>query len=157
MSLCKSPTRVAIEELASNMHLIQIFEKTMSATVPDWKAFLQINTAATIDDLQNICKLTQQLVDASVLSPSELAKVSAAESDPEKLMALYRELVSEQNRLRSVYMQEVSIVAQEDEQAEKKKIDHTYLLYKAMQTLAEAGVLRSIVEDVREQEAKDKN
>ena len=128
MSLCKSPTRVAMEELASNMHLIQTFEKTISTTIPDWKVFLQTDAAATVDDLHNICKLTQELVDASVLSASELAKISAAGSDPEKLMALNRELVSEQNRLRSVYMQEVSIVGQEDEQAEKKKFDHTHLL-----------------------------
>ncbi|KAH7395722.1 ubiquitin carboxyl-terminal hydrolase [Cadophora sp. MPI-SDFR-AT-0126] len=156
MSLCKSPTRLAVEELASNMRLIQALENALSTAIPDWKVFLQTDTAHTVDDLHNIYKLTQELVDSSPPAASELAKISMAGTDPEKLMALYRELVNEQNRLRSVYTQEVSIVGQEDEQAEKKKIDHTHLLYRAMQTLAEAGVLRGIVEDVRGQEAKNK-
>ncbi|PVH71847.1 cysteine proteinase [Cadophora sp. DSE1049] len=156
MSLCKSPTRVAMEELASNMHLIQALEKALSSVTPDWKVFLQTSSAATIEDLQNTCKITQDLVDSSLPSASELTKIVTAGNDPENLMALYRELVKEQNRLRNVYMQEITTVGQEDEQAEKKKIDYTPLLYRAMQTLAEAGVLRGIVEDVREQEAKDK-
>ncbi|KAH6721364.1 hypothetical protein BKA61DRAFT_699881 [Leptodontidium sp. MPI-SDFR-AT-0119] len=157
MSLCKSPTRVAMEEMAINMHLIQALEKTLSETIPDWKVYIESRIATTIEDLLNTYNLTQNLVDTATPTESEQARLDAASGDPTRLIELYRELVKEQDRLRSAYMQEVGMIGQEDEQALKKKVDHTSILYKAMQALAEAGVLRDIVNDIREQEANYRN
>ncbi|KAL2072296.1 hypothetical protein VTL71DRAFT_11639 [Oculimacula yallundae] len=155
MSLCKSPTRQAMEEMACNMHLIQTVEKTLSEIIPDWRVFFDTSTAATVDDLLKTCKLTQDMVDNITPSISERAKMDSAQGDPTKLKDLYCELVREQDNLKNVYMQEATMIGQEDEQVLQKKIDHTPMLYRAIQALAEAGVLRDIVDDVREQEADD--
>ena len=157
MALCKSPTRAAVEELAVNLRLVQALEKALHEIIPDWKVYIETHTAATIEDLSKICNLTQDLVDSAKPSESEQCKMTAAAGDPAKLMDLYRDLVKEQDRLRSVYMNEVENIGIEDEKILKTKIDHTPTLYKAIQALAEAGVLRDIVDDVREQETSDIN
>ncbi|KAH7369914.1 hypothetical protein BKA65DRAFT_487322 [Rhexocercosporidium sp. MPI-PUGE-AT-0058] len=157
MSLCKSPTRAGMEEMAVNMRLVQALEKTLDETIPDWKVYIESRTAATIEDLLKTCKLTQDLVDRATPSEFDQAKLDTAGGDPAKIMDLYTDLVKEQDHLRSAYMQEVGMIGQEDEQALKRKVDHTPIIYKAMQALAGAGVLRDIVNDVREQAANDEN
>ncbi len=65
--------------------------------------------------------------------------------DPGRLLGLYRILVEEQKGLKDDYLREVGMVGMEDEQAEKKKEDHSPVVYNALKILAEAGVLRDIV------------
>ncbi|CZS95055.1 related to 26S proteasome-associated ubiquitin carboxyl-terminal hydrolase [Rhynchosporium agropyri] len=149
MSLCKSPTRLAIEGMASNLHLIQAVERALSELIPDWRVFMEAGTATTIEDTSTMCKVTRDLVDRVAPSASERAKLDAAVNDPTKLQDLYNKLVKEQDGLKNIYLEEVGMVGQEDEQALKKKIDHTATLYRAMQALAEAGVLGDIVNDVQ--------
>lgn len=140
------------------MHLIQDLEKSMDETNPDWKVFLTTGTATTIEYLIETCKLTQTLVDNAIPSVSERANMDAiaAEGKPTTLMDMYRDLLKEQARLLGSYLQEISNVSLEDEQALKKKADNAPILYKAMQALAEAGVLRDIVDDVRKQDVRGK-
>lgn len=152
MSLCKSPTRVAQEELAVNMNLIQALETALTDTIPDWKVFLNSPAAITLETLSQTCRITQNLVDNSKPPAAEVDKIEHAAGDPGKLMTLYGDWVRQQDRLRSAYLQEVGMVGLEDEQALQRKVDHTPLLYRAVQALAEAGVLGEIVEDIREQE-----
>lgn len=112
-------------------------------------------TSVSLEELYNTCGLSQDLIDASTTSESEKAKIDATKGDPNKLCALYRDLVKEQGRIRSLYMQEVTLVGQEDEQALRRKKDYTPMLYKAMRALAEAGALKDIIMDLREKEKQE--
>jgi ubiquitin carboxyl-terminal hydrolase L5 len=47
-------------------------------------------------------------------------------------------------------MDEAASIEQENEQAARRKHDHTPRIYNAMKALAKAGVLKDIVLDIRE-------
>ncbi len=152
MSLCKSPMKLAIEDLASNTSFIHTVESYLSETTPGWKEFVCHETSISFAELHNTYGLSQALINASTLSETDNAKIEAVKNDPDKLCDLYRELVKEQCRIRTVYMQEFSLIGLEDEQALRRKKDYTPMLYKAMRALAEAGVLKGIIIDLRRRE-----
>jgi ubiquitin carboxyl-terminal hydrolase L5 len=62
---------------------------------------------------------------------------------------LYKDLALEQKALRSEYMQELASNVQEDQLAAARKNDRTPVVYMAIKALAEAGVLKDIVRDLR--------
>ncbi len=121
------------------------------AFVPDWKLYIQSESdqAMPIEQLKGSFDLSAYQIENA--NPPELARkrVEEAGLDPETLIKSYKELVLEQKSLRSEYMQEVASVAQEDEQAARQKEDHTPVVYMAIKALAEAGVLKNIVTELR--------
>ncbi len=149
MSLCKSPVRVALEEMAQNTHLILAVEDSLSGIAPDWREFVDSDKSIPLDELNDSFGLPKSMIDDAKPSESEQRRIDDAGADPSKFMILYRDLVSRQRSLRSSYMQEVALVGQEDEQAARRKKDYTPMVYKAIRALAEAGVLRDIVKDIR--------
>jgi ubiquitin carboxyl-terminal hydrolase L5 len=137
--------------LAENARLILDVEKILTATIPDWKLFMQFqsNQSIPIEELKASFKLSTNQIDNANPTESSKNKVEEAASDPEVLINLYKDLVLEQKALRSEYMQEIASVAQEDEQAARRKEDHTPIVCMAIKALAEVGVLKDIVRDLR--------
>ncbi|PBP16855.1 putative ubiquitin carboxyl-terminal hydrolase protein [Diplocarpon rosae] len=155
LALCKSPMRIAAQKLASNILSIQAVEKSLTKVVPDWRVFVQSNLAVSLNELSDTCGLSQDLVHTATSATSDLAKIEAVQGDPEKLMGFYQSLVKEQGRLRALYEEEVMVIGQEDAVAVQRKKDYTPLVYKAMKALAEAGVLKDIIKDLRQKDNKD--
>lgn len=154
LALCKCPLSVAVEDLACNTQSLQAVETALSKTMPDWRTHLTHPVAATYPDLAIACGLTQDLITAATPDLSELSKVAASDSDPERLSDIYKDLVKEQGRILAAYKEEATIVAEENEVALRRKKDFAPVVYRAMKTLAEAGVLPSIIKDLREKGEK---
>jgi len=151
LSLCKSPLKAVQGNVAENARSILDVEKILADLVPDWKLFLQsqLDLSMPIDELESSFDLSADQINNVNLSEAARKKIYEAASDPEMLINLYKDLVLEQKPLRSEYMQEVASIAQEDEQAARRKEDHTPVVYMAIKALAEAGVLKDIVRDMR--------
>ncbi|EKD15117.1 uncharacterized protein L3040_003681 [Drepanopeziza brunnea f. sp. 'multigermtubi'] len=150
MALCKSPMRSAVEDLASNTHLLQAVETALADAIPDWKVIINSPLAAPLSELSTTCGLTQEFVTASAPSNSELADIEAAKSEPRTLFGIYQGLAEKQSRSLAAYQEEAMVVVQEDAIALRRKKDFTPVMYKAMKALADAGVLPSIIKDLRD-------
>jgi ubiquitin carboxyl-terminal hydrolase L5 len=151
LSLCKSPLKTVQESVAENAHLILNVEKILSDAIPDWKLFTQSQSdqPLSIDELMGFFDISIDQIQTTEPPKSARKKVEEATPNPEKLLELYKSLVLEQKALRSEYAQEVTLNAQEDQQAAARKQDHTPVVYMAIKALAEAGVLKDIVKDLR--------
>ncbi|KAH8791490.1 hypothetical protein BGZ57DRAFT_784675 [Hyaloscypha finlandica] len=151
LSLCKSPLHTLQGSLAENAHLILDVEKILAAVIPDWKLFMQSQSdlSMSMDELMGSFNISADQINNANPPESAREKAEKATSDPEKLLILYKDLVSEQKALRSEHAQEVASLAQEDDLAATRKQDHAPVVYMAIKALAEAGVLRDIVMDLR--------
>lgn len=85
------------------------------------------------------------------------ARIEKWRNDPTFLLQIQTELVDDQARLRNQYMEEVALVSQQTEMAEMKKRDFTPLVYQAMKTLNDKGVLREIMEAVEDAQQQKNN
>ncbi len=151
LSLCKSPMRMVQGSLAENAHSILDVEKVLAALIPDWKLSVQSQSDLPIsmEELKGFFNISTDQINNANAPESARHRIEGASSDPEKLLNLYKDLVLEQKALRSEYMQEVASIAREDELAATRKQDHTPVIYTAIKALAEAGVLKDIVMDLR--------
>lgn len=151
LSLCKSPLKTFQGSLAGNAHLILDVEKMLAAVTPDWKLFMQSpsDLSMSMDELAGSFDISTDQIEKADPPVSARKKVEEATSNPEKLLSLYKDLVLEQKAVRSEYMQELTWITQEDELATTRKQDHTPVVYMAIKALANAGVLKDIVKDLR--------
>ncbi len=150
LSLCKSPLSNIQIQLSTNMHTLLSLETSLSVLVPDYALFSP-SLAIPFSELTSSFGLSTQCIGDPMNCETAERRIGQAvggDSDPGKLLHLYRVLVEEQRRLRDDYLREVEMVGMEDEQAERKKEDHSPLVYNALKMLAEAGVLRAIVKEV---------
>lgn len=157
LSLCQSPLKTIRRSLVENANLILDVEKILSAVVPDWKLHILSRTdlAWSMEELATSLDVSTDQIKLAEPAESVRKQVEEASSNPEKLFNLYKDLVLDQKVLRSECMQELESIAQEDEQATDKKQDHTPVVYMAIKALAEVGVLRDIVKDLRERRTGD--
>ncbi|PMD14096.1 cysteine proteinase [Hyaloscypha hepaticicola] len=151
LSLCKSPLKTVQESVAENAHVILDVEKILAAVIPDWKLFTQSQSDQPIstDELMACFNISTDQIQSAEPLVSAKIKVEEAMSNPGRLLELYKDLVLEQKALRSEYMQELASNVQEDQLAAARKEDHTPVVYMAIKALAEAGVLKDIVRDLR--------
>ena len=56
--------------------------------------------------------------------------------------------MSEQAQLQAAYMDEAATIRNENEQATRRKVDYTPVIYNSVRELAEHGVLKEIVRDL---------
>lgn len=148
MSLSKNRLPSITEELAKNMYLILAIEKVLGDMTPDWEAFLDFRPSSSLDELKDACGLTLDLMEKSVPYESEQRNFEEVKTDFKELVSLYRKLVDDQKRIRVVHGQESEDIRKEDRQAAKRKVDHSGLIYNAINVLAQAGVLKDIVKDI---------
>ena len=148
MSLCRSPLRNIPESLASNLHSISAVEKGLSAALPDWKTFVGNDEASLPHEPNESFALSKELLANSYVSDSVQRKLKAATDDPAMLIDMRNGLLNEQVQLQTSYMEEVAAIGQEDEQAARRKVDYTSIIYNSIKKLAEQGVLKEIVRDL---------
>jgi ubiquitin carboxyl-terminal hydrolase L5 len=151
LSLCKSPLATLRVSLAENARSLLRVEKALASAVPGWKLFMQSQSelSMSMDELTGSFDISADQINNANPPESARERVEEATSDPEKLLLLYKDLVSEQKALRSEYAQELISIAQEDDLAATRKQDHAPVVYMTIKALAEAGVLRDIVLDLR--------
>lgn len=157
LSLCKSPLRTIPEKLAQTLHSISAVEKSLTATLPEWKQFLEIDdeSVALPNEANDSFALSTELISTSSVPASVQRKLKAAAADPSTLLDLRRGLVAEQTQLQRSYVEELALIEQENEQAARRKVDYTPIMYSSIKLLAEQGVLKEIVRDLRENESME--
>ena len=147
LSLCRSPLRSCPERLAENFHAIGMVTKVLEAVQPNWQQFTEGHEATILTGADNALGVSQDLIDKSIVSPELTKKITHAETDAAAAILLYQELVRDQMELQRCYWDEITLIAQENEQADSRKHDHTSLIYNSIKTLSEKGVLKDIVDE----------
>jgi ubiquitin carboxyl-terminal hydrolase L5 len=150
IALCKSPLCTIQENLAVNIKSIKAAEERLKAMVPDWKAFTEYGESSSLDELQESFSLTRELIDKANPPESVIQRLEEAGSDPRILIDLHQDLVKEQKNLQNSFMYEVSLIGQEEEQAARRREDNTSFIYHAIKALSEAGVLKDIIMDLKQ-------
>jgi ubiquitin carboxyl-terminal hydrolase L5 len=150
MSLCRSPLRTIPEKLAQNLLSIAAIERALSAINTDWRAFTETgeNCAPLPHEPNESFALSKDLIVNSQVPDSVQRVLNAAATDPTDLISMRGELLSEQTRLQKSYMEEVAQVKEENEQAARRKTDHTPVIYNTIKELTENGILKEIVREL---------
>lgn len=149
LALCKSPLKSIPENLAETIRSILTVEEALTSVLPDWKSFLENDERVSLERPDEACDLSQDLLRQAQLPESARRKVEDVGADPGRLMELHREWMQLQSGLRNSYIEEVALVGQENEQAARRQVDYTPLIYASIKALAEDGVLKDIVKDVK--------
>ncbi|TVY36027.1 Ubiquitin carboxyl-terminal hydrolase isozyme L5 [Lachnellula subtilissima] len=150
LSLCKNPLQSTRQQVAENMNLIMSIEQSLDNMKPDWKAFTPGDEVPKLNELREVFRLSQELIDKAKPPASALERLQLASMDPSSLLKLHEKLLTDQMALRGKYTAEEVSIGQENEQAAKQKQDHSPRIYSSMKALAEAGVMKEIVQDIRE-------
>ena len=150
LSLCKTPLRSIPEQLAQKMRLGIAIEEALTAALPDWRQFMEGNGSFRTEQADDCFGVNKDLMEAAQLSETNQKQLIDAATDTVKLMDMHRECMRDQGSLKAAYMEELTLINQEDDQAIKRKQDLTPLIYNSIKTLAENGILQDIVAAVAE-------
>ena len=153
LSLCRSPLRSIPEELARNIQSMVAVERMLTAILPDWKHFTEGDNCDTLLGSDESFGVSQHLLDQEQMRDSAQRQLDDARTDPSMLIELHGSWIADQKHLRRLYLEEVAIIGHENEQAARRKHDQTPIIYNSIRRLAKNGVLRDIVQDVREHES----
>ena len=150
MSLCRSPLQSIPEKLAESLHAMSAVENVLSTALPDWKQFVEIgeNSPPLAHVPNESFALSKELLANSLTPESVQRKLKVASTDPTELIDIRRELLIDQIQLQNSYVEETALIEEENEQAARRKIDYTPIIYNSMKELAEQGVLKEIVRDL---------
>ncbi|KAA8566369.1 hypothetical protein EYC84_008945 [Monilinia fructicola] len=149
LSLCRSPLRTIPLELAQNIHAINLVEAMLSQQNPGWNEFNQTDVSELIRGPSEALGVSDKILHETVLSASTGKILEQASTDPSTLLLLRQQWVAEQRELRITYMDELSAINEENEQAARRKKDHTPLVYRTLRSLADRGLLKQIMEEVQ--------
>ncbi|KAB8293136.1 hypothetical protein EYC80_007488 [Monilinia laxa] len=149
LSLCRSPLRTIPLKLAQNIHAINLVEVMLSQQTPDWNKFSQEDVSEPIRGPSDALGVTDKLLHETVLPASTGKILEQASTDASILLLLRQQWVAEQRELRITYMDELSSINEENEQAARRKKDHTPLVYRTLKSLADKGLLKQIMEEVQ--------
>ncbi|KAF7876564.1 hypothetical protein EAF04_001653 [Stromatinia cepivora] len=149
LSLCGSPLRTIPLELAQNIHAIKLVEALLPQQTPDWNSFSQADVAELIRGPSKEFGVTDKLLQDVVLPVSTCNILEQGSTDATALLKLHQQWVAEQKALRIAYREELSSINDENEQAGRRKEDHTPMVYRTLRSLADKGLLKEIMEEVQ--------
>lgn len=152
LSLCSSPLKTIPEKLARNIKSISVVENSLGDILPNWRSFVVQSEGKNNNISLESLGISQDLIDQTDVPGTTLEKLEYANKNASDLMSLYAALVKDRDDLYESYAREENQVIQEDEQAERRKRDSTWSLFKAFRVLAEKGVLGGIIKEVRAME-----
>lgn len=149
LALCKSPLLTLPCDIAANIASISALSSILTTHLPDWKLFLDEEQLDLETGPNPAYGLTDHILEAATVPTSSTEAMGNAGEDGIVLLELYKDMVREQGRLKTLYLEEVSAIGQENDQAERRKHDYTPAIYESIKILAEKGVLKEIMEDIR--------
>ncbi|EDN95091.1 hypothetical protein SS1G_10966 [Sclerotinia sclerotiorum 1980 UF-70] len=149
LSLCGSPLRAIPLELAQNIHAIKLVEALLPQQTPDSNSYAQTNVVGLIRGPSEEFGVTDKLLQEIVLPLSTCNILERGGTDATALFKLHQQWVAEQKVLRIAYRNELSSIKDENEQADRRKEDHTPTVYRTLRSLADKGLLKEIMEEVQ--------
>ena len=150
LSLCRSPLRCCPEKLAESFHAIRMLKNVLEAVQPNWQQFTEVHEATIVTGADDAFGISQHLIDTCMPSPELTERIENSKSDATAAINLYQELIRDQLELQRYYWDELALIGQEDEQANRRKQDYTSLIYNTIKALSEKGMLKDIVDEVNE-------
>lgn len=147
--MCGSPLRTIPPDLAQNIQIIKRVETILAEQNPDWNNFNHTDVSELIKGPSEAFGVTDKLLKDTDLPVSKCNMLEQEGTDTSALLRLYQKWVAEQKALRDAYMEELSSINNENEQAARRKKDHTPIVYRTLKSLADKGLLREIMEQVR--------
>ncbi|KAM3083382.1 hypothetical protein ACMFMG_004034 [Clarireedia jacksonii] len=149
LALCQSPLASIPNQLAQNIKTIRAIEEALSNEMPDWRSFDDIDDATTIRGPCEAFGISPSLLQDARVCPKVEEVLGQGGMDTSMLLQRLRQLVTEQRDMRVSYTEEVATIDRENVQAARRKEDHTPLVYRTIRTLAEKGILKDIMNDVK--------
>lgn len=147
--MCGSPLRAIPLELAQNIHAIKLVEALLPQQTPDSNSYAQTNVVGLIRGPSEEFGVTDKLLQEIVLPLSTCNILERGGTDATALFKLHQQWVAEQKVLRIAYRNELSSIKDENEQADRRKEDHTPTVYRTLRSLADKGLLKEIMEEVQ--------
>jgi hypothetical protein len=126
LALCKSPLLSIPPRMAEQIKSLKRVESMLDYVKMDWKELTTFD--ATLGQPDEMYGLTRDIMDKVRLSKPAIEVIENAEGSLEDLMRLHQQLWLELGQLRGSYMEELSAINQENEQAATKMVDHTAAL-----------------------------
>lgn len=121
----------------------------LSQRSPDWNNFNQADNSETIRGPSEAFGVTDSIFRDAVLSASTCDIPEREGTDASTLLRLHQQWVAEQRALCVAYGDELSSINNENEQAARRKKDHTPLVYRTLRNLAEKGLLNKIIGEIQ--------
>jgi ubiquitin carboxyl-terminal hydrolase L5 len=149
LSLCKSPLLTIPQDLAENIRSISAVDSALTAVLPEWRQFLEADDSDMETGPNQSYGLSNVIFEGSKTPESAQQSLQRAGVDPSALMTLRSEWTQDQKELRIKFMEEAALIGQENEQAARRKQDYTPIIYNSIKILAEEGVLKEIIQDIR--------
>lgn len=150
LALGASPLRTLPDKISASMKSVRAVEDALSVVLPDWKLFTASDVSPTVSELVESFGVANDLVEKAELPISTQEELERIGNDPHQLLELRLMLIHDHAGLCRSYIEEAALIGQENDQAAKRKEDHTPAVYSAIKKIAEARVLKGIVVDVRE-------
>jgi ubiquitin carboxyl-terminal hydrolase L5 len=148
LSLCESPLVSVPKDLARNSRKLLAVEKKLSSLLPEWEHFVETSQVVLESEPHGSKGISEELVANIPISDSEQQSLEEIDAAPSQLLESRQGLLTEKDRLHRMYIEEIALVEQENEQAARRKVDHTPSIYNAIKTFAEKQVLREIIQDL---------
>jgi hypothetical protein len=150
MALCQSPLRPLFDRLVENMSIALAVGNKLSVFMEDWRVFMNNNISASDIAMDNMHGLTEQFASNISLSEPVREKVDSVSEDYKALKIMYEELMEEQKKLREPWVRGLKEINDAHLEAVWQTYDHTPQLYKTIQKLSNAGVLKEIVIEMQQ-------
>ncbi|KAM0307136.1 hypothetical protein ACHAO8_010594 [Botrytis cinerea] len=149
LSLCRSPLRIIPLELAQNIHAIKRVEALLAQQMSDWKEFSQVDVSGLMRGPSEEFGVTEKLLHDTPLPKSTYIILERESTNASALLRLQQQWVSDQKALRIAYKEELASINDENEQAARRKKDHTPIVYRALRSLADKGILKEVIDEVQ--------
>ncbi|KAL3426182.1 ubiquitin carboxyl-terminal family 1 [Phlyctema vagabunda] len=150
LALCKGPLKQISEELAQLQCSMIAAEARLDSLIPDWKAFLEVGKTAPPSESGEEYGITKDILSAACIPQPIQAQITDVETDPGRLLDLYKELKRNQGQLQQSYVQEVALIGQDEDHAPTGTADLASMIHASIEALAEANVLEEIMQDLQE-------
>ncbi|TGO18740.1 hypothetical protein BTUL_0008g01250 [Botrytis tulipae] len=149
LSLCRSPLRIIPLELAQNIHAIKRVEALLAQQMSDWNDFNQVDGSELMRGPSEEFGVTDELLHDTALPESTCNILEREGTNASALLRLQQQWVSDQKALRIAYREELALINEENEQAARRKKDHTPIVYRTLRGLANKGILKGIIDEVQ--------
>ncbi|KAF5876532.1 putative ubiquitin carboxyl-terminal hydrolase protein [Botrytis fragariae] len=149
LSLCRSPLRIIPLELAQNIHAIKRVEDLLAQRMSDWNDFNQVDDSELMRGPSEEFGVTDKLLHDTALPESTCNILERESTNASALLGLQQQWASDQKALRIAYREELALIDDENEQAARRKKDHTPIVYRTLKSLADKGILKEIIDEVQ--------
>ncbi|KAH8661355.1 hypothetical protein BGZ60DRAFT_530311 [Tricladium varicosporioides] len=159
LALCQSPLCTIPSKIADNIKAIASVEERLNTVLPDWNSFVGTDGSEILANIEELCQsfgggISHAMCEGAICTQSSNNELQAAWLNPDLLFKYRQALIDDHKALRGSWMNEKVLIEQENNEAERRKQDHSPIVFQALKTMAEAGLLKEMVLDAKNSKNK---